>query len=204
MELLFIRHAEPRLVQSNDGPADPGLSELGQRQAEALAEWLHGEEVDVLLVSPLRRARETAEPLAARLQLEAVVTPGIAEFDAHASSYIPLEELKRTSDTRLDAMLGGRWDELGIELDMETFATDVLAAVGEIVSSHPGRRVAAVCHGGIINIYAGDVLGIERRFWFEPAYTSVSRVAVSRGGLRSVLSLNETGHLRNPRLLARP
>ena len=39
MELLLIRHARPLRAESVDGPADPGLSELGRRQAAALAAW---------------------------------------------------------------------------------------------------------------------------------------------------------------------
>ncbi len=53
-----------------------------------------------------------------------------------------------------------------------------------------------VCHGGVINTYTADVLGLGAMLFFEPAYTSISRVLVSRDGARSLLSLNETGHLR--------
>ena len=58
------------------------------------------------------------------------------------------------------------------------------------------RRVVVVCHGGAINAYLGHVAGIDRPLWFEPAYASISRVAASRDGVRSIVSINETGHLR--------
>ena len=41
-------------------------------------------------------------------------------------------------------------------------------------------------------------IGIERPLWFEPAYASISRVAASRTGVRSIVSVNETAHLRSP------
>jgi probable phosphoglycerate mutase len=48
----------------------------------------------------------------------------------------------------------------------------------------------------VINAYLGDVIGTPRLLWFEPGYTSVSRVFVSRSGIRSVETVNESAHLR--------
>jgi broad specificity phosphatase PhoE len=62
---------------------------------------------------------------------------------------------------------------------------------------HPGQVVVAVCHGGVINAYVGHILDIPMPLWFAPCYTGISRVAASRRGHRSVISLNETGHLRD-------
>jgi probable phosphoglycerate mutase len=52
-----------------------------------------------------------------------------------------------------------------------------------------------VCHGGVINTYTGAILGLDRMLWFEPNYTSITRVLVHRGGQRSIVTLNETPHL---------
>jgi probable phosphoglycerate mutase len=59
--------------------------------------------------------------------------------------------------------------------------------------------VAAVCHGGVINVALGSVLDIRPPLWFEPGYTSMSRMLASRGGVRSVASLNELAHLKATR-----
>ena len=59
--------------------------------------------------------------------------------------------------------------------------------------------MAAVCHGGVINVALGSVLGIPQPLWFEPGYTSVSRMLASRAGIRSVASLNELAHLQATR-----
>ena len=72
-----------------------------------------------------------------------------------------------------------------------------MAAVEEIIAANPGRKVAAVCHGGVINAYFTHVLGIDDPSgFFYPNYTSIHRIAAARSGERSVLSLNETCHLR--------
>ncbi len=54
------------LVQHGDKerlPGDPGLTELGKRQAEVTACWLRTTGLQAVYSSPLRRARETAEPV---------------------------------------------------------------------------------------------------------------------------------------------
>ena len=196
MQLLLIRHGETVRVESETGIADPPLTDVGHDQARRLADWLVAEHPDHLAVSPLRRARQTAAALSDRFGLEPEVIPELAEFDAESSSYIPMEELKRTRDPRLRAMTEGRWDEFGSVVDPEAFRATVVGALDGLVGAHPGETVAVVCHGAVINAYLGDVIGVPRLLWFEPRYTSVSRVLVSRGGIRSVESVNESAHLR--------
>ena len=93
MKLILIRHGLP--VRS-DSSADPSLAPQGVRQAEQMARWLHDEGIDALYSSPMRRARETAEPLAALTGLTPRVIEGIAEYDQGSGRYVPMEELKRT------------------------------------------------------------------------------------------------------------
>lgn len=189
MELLLIRHALPVRVDqgSVEGPADPALSSLGLTQADVLADWLDHEHVDALWSSPMRRARETAAPVAARLGLDITFDEGLAEFDKDAASYIPIEELKAAGDPR--------WNE--VPEQPEHFMAVVVETVERIVAAHPGQRVAIVCHGGVVNAYAGHVLGIDDPIFFLPTYTSISRVFAASTGQRSIGSLNESAHLRS-------
>lgn len=197
MELLLIRHAEPVRVapgEWGERPVDPPLTEAGSTQAERLGAWLAAERVDHVITSPLCRATETAAPLLARTGLDPETDPLLIEYDARADHYIPVEELRLTHDERWAAMIAGRWEEFGGEPPDE-FQTRVVARLADVAAAHPGELVAVVCHGGVINVYTADVLGIDRFLWFEPAYTSVTRVKVARNGLRTLTSLNETGHL---------
>lgn len=196
MELLLVRHAEPERVASGDvvGPADPGLTQRGEAQARRLADWLAGERVDALLTSPLRRARETAAPVAVALGIEAEVVDGISEYDAHSDEYIPIEELRELKDERWQATIEGRWADVG-GVDPAAFQAQVVPAIEGLVDAYPAQRVVAVSHGGVVNVYLAHVLGIDRLLWFHPEYTSISRVRASRTGARSVGSVNETAHL---------
>jgi probable phosphoglycerate mutase len=194
MELLLIRHALPTRVELAEGPADPPLADLGHRQAKALADWLADEPIDAVYTSPLQRAVETAAPLAAATGLGTVVDEDLAEYDRHASEYIPMEELRAEGGERWEQAVAD-WSLGGEEL--AAWFDGAVAAVERVVRAHPGQTVAIVAHGGVVNAYLAHVLGLSRQMFFEPAYTSISRVLAARSGQRQLRSVNETAHVRD-------
>jgi probable phosphoglycerate mutase len=197
MELVLVRHALPvRVDATHDGaPADPGLADVGHAQAQRVLQALAGDEVTHLYTSPARRAKETAAPLALALGLEPLVAPGLAEFDAAHTSYVPVEELRAAGDPRWEALVKG--DLMHDDIDPVAFQQQVVAAVEEIALRHPGGRAVLFTHSGTINAYTGHVTGQRKPLWFAPAYASVTRVGAARDGRRGVVSLNETGHVRD-------
>ena len=194
MELILIRHGLPVTVMHEDGrAADPPLTEAGHAQARAAARWLASDAIDRIYSSPMRRARETAEPLSRTLGIDVELEPRVAEFDRDAEHYIPLEELKRIDyEAWRDFMKRGYPEGL----DLAAFQAEVIGALDEIIEANPGRRVAVVCHGGVINTWAAHVIGIELRLFFAPVYASIHRFMAASSGERSLESLNETQHLR--------
>ena len=192
-----MRHGLPIRIDDAGGPADPELSDEGRAQAVRLADWLRREPIDAVYVSPMRRAIETAEPLAEALGVGAVVDDELAEFDRESHFYVPLEELKAAGDERYLQIMRG--ESLDGEVDPHTFREVVAVAVERIIEAHPGDTVAIVCHGGVINAWASHVLGLPDPLFFEPYYTSVNRFLASSRGHRSVASLNDLGHLRGTR-----
>mgnify|MGYP000147276349 CR=1 FL=1 len=197
MEIVLVRHALPvRIDATHDGsPADPQLSQRGHEQAERLVEVLALEEVDALYSSPSRRARETAAPLERALGMTAEIDDGLAEFDSKDSSYVPVEELKAAGDPRYTALIHG--DLYSHDVDPVAFRARVVDAVEWVVARHPGGKAVLFSHAGAINAAAGHVLGQERTIWFPPDYCSITRIGASRDGRRGVISLNETGHVRD-------
>lgn len=198
MDLVLVRHAEPVRIVDADGPADPPLTDRGFRQAKAVATFLSEESFDAIYSSPMQRARQTADVIAEAHGLDVAFEEGIAEYDRQSEFYIPVEELKTSDDPEIQA----HWRALAedrledVVADAATFRPRVIEAVERLIATHPGERVIAVCHGGVINVALAQVLGLERSLWFEPAYASVHRVAGSRQGIRSIVAINETGYLR--------
>ena len=196
VELVLVRHGLPVRADAVDGErADPGLAEQGRLQAERVVAALAPDAVDAVYTSPARRARETAAPLEAALGLVAAVDSGIAEFDSGDSTYVPIEELRATGDPRWHAVARG--DLYSPDVDPVEFRARVVGAVEAIAARHAGGRVVLFTHAGACNAWLGEVLGQQRPIWYAPAYCSLQRVAMSRDGRRGVLSLNETGHVRD-------
>ncbi|PVZ12113.1 histidine phosphatase family protein [Actinomycetospora cinnamomea] len=201
MQLLLVRHAEPLAADATDGVgADPALSPRGSEQAETLGRWVAGtpdrHAIAEVVVSPMRRARETAAPAAAVLGLEPVVVDDLAEFDRGRASYRPVHE-RDASDPDWQAIRAGRFPSF---VDADAFAGRVRAAVDGIVERH-GRRdtVLVVCHAGVINTYLTGLLGLELPLYFPLEHVSLSRVLVSGDGRRRVRSVNETQHVEDLR-----
>ncbi len=195
MELLLIRHALPERVETKDGsPADPPLSAIGRAQAERMARWVAAEKVGAVYASPMRRARQTADALAGLLGAPVEIDAGLVEMDHLSDVYVPLEQLKAQDYPRWQEMVqrGG----LYAGVDLTAFRRNVVASIERAIAVHRGGRIAVVCHGGVINAWAGHVLGIADPFFLDVAYTGVSRFLAASTGERSVRSLNETAHLR--------
>ncbi len=195
MELVLVRHALPERIDAtpDGGPADPGLVERGHDQAARVVQALARDRVDAVYASPAARAQQTAAPLAAALGLEVRVEPGLAEFDAGHDSYVPVEELKAADDPRWQALKLGAVPGI----DASAFREAVVAGVERVVAAHPGGRAVCFTHSGSINAYTGHVAGVPAALWVAPAYASLTRVGAARDGRRGLVSLNETGHVRD-------
>ena len=192
MELVLVRHGLPERVELAHGRADPALSDVGWQQARQVGKWLGRETIEAVYASPLRRAIETAQPLAERLGQRPIVHESVAEYDRDASHYIPMEELKREDYAAWKAFVDGGY---GDEVDMTEFATRVSRGLEEIIRANAGRRVAVFCHGGVVNVWTAKVLGMAPSLFIDVAYGSISRFLCASTGERNVRSLNETGHL---------
>lgn len=188
-----MRHALPIRREGVDGPADPELSEAGHSQAQHLARYLREEAIHAIYASPMKRARQTATPLADALSLPVTTVDDVAEYDRMSNEYIPIEELKAANDPRYRETIAGEWNS---DESYEDFSARVNSGLERIIDEHASQTVVVVCHGGVINEYLSRVLGLTTGRFFYPNYTSIHRIAASRRGHRGILSINETAHLR--------
>ena len=104
------------------------------------------------------------------------------------------EELRRANDERLWALVRQGSGHSTPE-DRARFRRGAVDTVERLIAAHPGQRIAAVTHGGVINAYLSHILELGARDVFEPRYTGVARILASRAGHRNIDSLNETHHL---------
>ena len=195
MELILVRHGLPMRREVVEGPADPELSVEGHDQSARLANYLATESIDAIYSSPMKRAMQTAEPLATKAGLPISVVDDVAEYDRLSNEYIPIEELRAANDERWHKLVAGGWQSDSDTL--ESFRHRVVSSLEQLISQHASQRIVVTCHGGVINQYIAHILGLAtERGFFYPQYTSIHRVIAAQNGLRSIGSLNEIAHLR--------
>jgi broad specificity phosphatase PhoE len=206
--LYLIRHGRSDLAWSGTpfttargGQWDPPLSEEGRHQAELLAERLLVMDLDpfVVYASPLRRAAETAEAFARREGVEVAVEPDLAEAHIGGWEGKPFEELIEVEPEIVHHLRNQRaiWHRApGAERE-DRFRARVRDAVEGLLARHPDRNLLLFVHGGVINAYCGEVLGLSQEMFFLPENTSVNSVDVD-GEARSVRFLNDVLHLTDP------
>ena len=83
MKLLFTRHGQTEwnVLGKVQGRADISLNEKGKEQARKTAEKLQNEDFDLIICSPLKRARETAEIINIGRNVPVIYDETIAERD---------------------------------------------------------------------------------------------------------------------------
>lgn len=202
-ELWLVRHADAYDGLSLDGSGtgsnfDPGLSERGVRQAQALADRLSCVGITAVYSSGIRRAVETAGVVAGVIGCEHRVREGLREvgfsFGSSPSGGRPEERLQALLDALERFRATRSWSAFGDAEPMDAVRQRVNAELRAIAASHPGERVAVISHGGAIAAYLADVLGTPREIPFLPDDTSISVVLV-RGGQRFLHRANDTAHL---------
>ena len=197
MDLIVIRHGRPERDERVEGAgtADPPLSDLGRRQADATAEFLAGERIDHVMASPMQRARATAEPLAQRLGLAVELHEGLKEADHYRTRYVPAEEMTM-DDEIVQEFLGDKFAMFGPLGGFEQWRRDVVATFDDIVDRNKGKRVAVYCHGMVMGTYLTALIGHGDPFILTPDYCGIVRVRAASNGIRTIRSANETGHIR--------
>lgn len=176
---------------------NPPLTELGHAQAQATAARLANEAIAALVASSLQRARQTAAPLAAALNLPLATEHRIGEIDRDGGRYQRIEAIRDEGREAWHAFLADPVGYFGG--DGKIFLSDTLDgwhAIIETMLANPAERRATVAfsHGFPINILLNHALGLDGKFRFAPAYGSITRLIVLGWDRLSVLSLNETAH----------
>jgi 2,3-bisphosphoglycerate-dependent phosphoglycerate mutase len=162
MHLYLIRHGESHInldswMPDEGGSMDASLTNLGKRQAEALAAWLPGAipQMDAIYVSTMQRARETAAPLAAAYDLPITFDDRLREIGNCMADHspVPVEKLPRSAfyDKKdEDPFMPMVKDLEGVETYMH-FRSRVGLFLSNLVRENQGKRIAVVCHGGVVN-----------------------------------------------------
>jgi 2,3-bisphosphoglycerate-dependent phosphoglycerate mutase len=164
MKLLLIRHAESQgnFEHRLQGRREFPLTELGNAQADALAFRLAALELAAIYSSPIGRAMETAEVIAAKTGLEVMPDPRVQEYDfGEAVSGRTWDEIRDGSPEVIEAMRNNEseFPPYPGEEGRVAFQERVRSALAELSARHASDHVVAVVtHAGPITVMLLDAL----------------------------------------------
>ncbi len=196
--LLLIRHATNDYVKAGRLAGwTPGvhLNAEGQREAGALARRLAHLPLRAIYASPLERAVETAQAVAACHKLDVRIREALGETQMGEWTGRLIKELQETETWKKFLA-----QPVGIQLpggeSIDQVQTRLVAAIDEIIAAHPHQIVAVVSHADPIKAALSHYLGLDlnnfQRLAIDPASVSV----VFFGEQRPVLyRLNDKGDL---------
>jgi probable phosphoglycerate mutase len=181
--LLLVRHGQidANIESRWHGSTDGELTTQGRDEARRVAAHLARTRPDVAAVysSPLKRARDTAAPIAEALGINVIVAPGLAEYSIGVLENETFADLagRHRFFEQADADVG--WAPPGGE-SLSAVATRVVATWRDITRRHPGTEVALVSHGAAIATGLATLLDGDPRRW--PSYrlrnTSVTEIVL--------------------------
>lgn len=220
MELVLVRHGQPDWTAGGWAVDDPRLTELGREQADRLAKELGEEPFGAIHVSPLRRARETAEPIGARLGMEPQVERWLAEVGIPPLEGRPMEEVNRFFAEARARDLERWWEGLPGGESFRHFYERVSSGIeGFLAGGHRLRihemgghrlwhvpektpRVLLVAHAGTNAVITSHLLGIPPVPWAPERFTlgwagivCLRTIPVADGAVWSLRSFNARHHL---------
>ena len=197
--LFVLRHGQTawNAQLRIQGHLDMPLNAVGRWQATRLAAALQGEELAAVYSSDLSRARETAEPLAALLQLPVVTDEQLRE---RAFGHFEGQTFQDIETTWPDDAARGRprdpdFGPGGGERLLD-FYERCLRAATRLAQRHPGQAIALVAHGGVLDCLYRAALGIELqapRSW-PIANAAINRLLWTPQGL-SMVGWHDAAHL---------
>ena len=199
--LLLVRHGEStwnreRRVQ---GQHDPPLSQRGREQARELAVRLAGSRLAAFYSSDLRRAWETALPLAEAVAREPTPLRGLREIALGEWEGKTREELMAEFPAEWETWTRKpSWDIVPGGEGARPFEERVLATLAGIQADLARGDVLCVTHGGVIQVLLGSVVAPGRGSdgLFPFVIENCSLTVLQRTGSRTVvMSVNDVCHL---------
>ena len=199
---VFLRHGESigNAESRWQGQSDYALTERGRAQARALAErWKsEGAKFDLIVSSPLVRAKETAEIIASVLDAKIELDPILLERNIGEMEGLTMEEVRKIPQPPYITP----YDPIGGEGEGD-WALFLRAgqALHDLVRRPPGRYLI-VSHGGLLNQLMNAIIGIAPhvdpsgvRFRFEN--TAFARVIYFPHQHRwAIDTVNDRAHLK--------
>lgn len=197
--VVLLRHGETEWnrVERFRGRIDVELNQMGQRQALAVARRLSAWQIEAIYSSPMKRALQTAQPVAEACGLDVAILEGINDVDYGAWAGLSAEEARAQYPE-----VYGNWAHTPLLTqcpqgeNLRQVQTRSWTALEETCSAHEGGAILLVSHVVVNRVLICAALGlVDDAFWKIGQDNAAISVLEGANGHYRVLLLNDTCHL---------
>lgn len=195
--LILVRHGETMLTAEKrySGRGDVPLSEMGRRQAQAVAARVAVMDPSVVVTSPLKRCVDTASLVGAPV----VVEPDLIECDFGQWEGLTFAEVRERFKKEMTAWLGSTAAAPPGGESFQQVAKRVRAVVAGLRRTYAGQTVAVVSHVSPIKLILRDALAagdaMLHRLYLDPTGLSIVDLYLDDGV--AVRTVNDISHLES-------
>jgi len=190
---LFIRHGDNDYLAHNKLPGhlpDIHINERGRLQATELERTLNGLPIKAVYSSPLKRAMETATPMAHSLKLEVQPCPDLIDIDVGDWAGRSWKALRRTKQWKVIQETPSQFQFPSGE-SFAQVQERVVVALDSIAAAHQDELIAVVFHADPIKLAVAHYLGLPLdHFQRLTVFTGSVTILNVNGSAVTLLALN--------------
>ena len=198
MDLLVIRHgqSEADILKVIEGRANFNLTELGHKQADAMAKWVKDNySINKIYSSPLNRAKQTGEYISKITGIEIIFDDDLMEWNNGLIAGLSLEEAnnkypepKKYPHTRI-------YEQESL-IDFRMRAETALSKI--VNENKEDNTIVIVSHGGMINMLFKSFLesSINSKIPIKNSDTGIHHWRIKNGN-KEIILCNSNEHIKN-------
>jgi len=198
MDLFVIRHgqSEADILKVIEGRANFNLTELGNKQAEAMANWVkENYSINKIYSSPLNRAKQTAEYISKIFGIEIIFDDDLMEWKNGLIASLTLEEANKKYPEPIK-YLHTRVYEQESYIDFRMRSETIISKI--INENNEDDKIVIVSHGGMINMLFRSFIEvpINNKISINNSDTGIHYWKIKNGN-KEIVYTNKNEHIRN-------
>lgn len=198
MKLIIVRHGETHRNRDKHHPSQGpvGLNNTGRQQAEAVAQRLKDEKIDIIYASDMLRAQQTAE-IIARFHFNTKLTTDQNLRERDSGIYAKQTVFEREAAQQASGIGFRDWRPEGGE-SLRDVKQRAIAWFKNLRSQSMGKTVLIVSHGfflySLLEVVIEDGADVEREE-FSMSNAGMTMLEIYSEGRPNVIHINDTSHL---------
>jgi broad specificity phosphatase PhoE len=199
--VILVRHGQTEWnrVERFRGLTDIELNETGHRQAQAIAQRLRRREIHAIYSGPLKRALQTAQPIAEVQGLEVQSVQGLNDMDYGAWTGLSPEEVATEYTDLYQTLLDSpHLVQLPAGESLSQVRARSMEALERICLRHESETVVLVSHQVVNRVLVCAIFGLSNAsFWQIAQDNAAINIFEAQKREYRILLLNDTCHLES-------